>query len=178
MICRTLSRRVHGQCISDRNCVTESKMCTAKESRGHLSVRSSTRCILEANCSVAQVDLLSADSLVCVWVLFLHSDFMSVDFDPSPPLTVFRSTISSYHITVKKTLLNLMSCCLHLSTLSLWSPLLVSLSTHLEKIVYYETIKRELNKGLIYECQCDESWIWRIYMSHIHLGLYCNKWKW
>ncbi len=105
-----------------------------KESRGHLSVRSSTRFILEANCSIAQVDLFSADSLVCVLVLFLQSDFMSVDFDPSPPLTVFRSTISSYHITVKIPLLNLMSCCLHLSTLSLWSPLLVSLSTHLENV--------------------------------------------
>jgi hypothetical protein len=23
-------------------------------------------------------------------------------------------------------------------------------------VVYYETIRRELNKGLIYECRCDE----------------------
>jgi hypothetical protein len=36
-----------------RNCATQSKMCSAQESRGYLSARSSTRCIHEANCSIA-----------------------------------------------------------------------------------------------------------------------------
>jgi hypothetical protein len=27
---------------------------------------------------------------------------------------------------------------------------------HVRLVVYYETIKRELNKRLIYECRCDE----------------------
>ncbi len=27
---------------------------------------------------------------------------------------------------------------------------------HLEFVVYYETIKRDLNRRLIYECRCDE----------------------
>ena len=47
----TLSRRVSGQNNAGRNCATQSRMCSAKDSRGYLSVRSSTRCILSANCS-------------------------------------------------------------------------------------------------------------------------------
>jgi hypothetical protein len=31
-----------------------------------------------------------------------------------------------------------------------------SLATTLNPVVYYETIKRELNKRLTYECRCDE----------------------
>ena len=53
MICLTLPRRVHGQSNAGRNCATQSKMCAAKESRGYLSARSGTRCILAANCSMA-----------------------------------------------------------------------------------------------------------------------------
>ena len=53
MICRTLPRRVDGQSKAGRNCATQSKMCAAKESRGYLSARSSTRCIHAANCSIA-----------------------------------------------------------------------------------------------------------------------------
>jgi hypothetical protein len=53
MICLTLPRRVHGQSNAGRNCASQSKMCSAKESRGYLSARSSTRCILAANCSIA-----------------------------------------------------------------------------------------------------------------------------
>ena len=42
-------------------------------------------------------------------------------------------------------------------------------STHL--FVYYETIKRELNRRLIYECRCDERLKSKdevIFTSHIH----------
>jgi len=53
MICLTLPRRVDGQSKAGRNCATQSKMCAAKESRGYLSARSSTRCIHAANCSIA-----------------------------------------------------------------------------------------------------------------------------
>jgi hypothetical protein len=53
MICLTLPRRVDGQSKAGRNCATQSKMCAAKESRGYLSARSSTRCIHPANCSIA-----------------------------------------------------------------------------------------------------------------------------
>ncbi len=52
MICLTLPRWVHGQSNAGRNCATQSKMCAAKESRAYLSARSSTRCILAANCSI------------------------------------------------------------------------------------------------------------------------------
>lgn len=65
-----------------------------------------------------QVALFSTDSFVCVLILLSQSVFIPVDFDPSPPLTVFRSVISSYHITVTTPLLSLPSCCLHLYTLS------------------------------------------------------------
>ncbi len=53
MICLTLPRRVDGQSKVGRNCETQSKMCGGKESRGHLSARSSTRCIHTSNCSIA-----------------------------------------------------------------------------------------------------------------------------
>jgi hypothetical protein len=53
MVCLILPRRVHGQSNAGRNCATQSKMCAAKESRGYLSARSSTRCLLAANCSIA-----------------------------------------------------------------------------------------------------------------------------
>jgi hypothetical protein len=36
-----------------RTCATTSRMCAAKESRGSLSARSSTRCLLAANCYTA-----------------------------------------------------------------------------------------------------------------------------
>ena len=52
-ICLTLPRRLHGISSAGRNCATTSRMCAAKESRGYLSARSSTRCILAANCSIA-----------------------------------------------------------------------------------------------------------------------------
>ena len=51
-ICLTLSRRLHDISSVGRNWATTSRMCTAKESRGYLSARSKTRCILEANCSI------------------------------------------------------------------------------------------------------------------------------
>ncbi len=52
MIWLTLSRRVHVLINAGRNNTSQYKMCAAKESRGYLSVRSSTRCILAANCSI------------------------------------------------------------------------------------------------------------------------------
>jgi hypothetical protein len=53
IICLTLSRRLHRLNNAGRNCATTSRMCAAEESRGYLSARSSTRCILAANCSTA-----------------------------------------------------------------------------------------------------------------------------
>ncbi len=55
MICLTLPRRVDGHSKAGRNCATQSKTCAAKESRGYLSARSSTRCIHAANCSSSKL---------------------------------------------------------------------------------------------------------------------------
>jgi hypothetical protein len=53
MICFTLTWRVPGQSYGERNCATQSRMCAAKDTRGYLSARSSTRCILVPNYSIA-----------------------------------------------------------------------------------------------------------------------------
>ena len=53
MICLTLPRQMHGLSNAGRNCGTTSRMCAAKESRGYLSARSSTRCMHAANCCIA-----------------------------------------------------------------------------------------------------------------------------
>jgi hypothetical protein len=61
-MCFTLPRRVPGHCYAGRNCATQSRMCAAKDSRGYLSARSSTRCILAANCSIASPLGITLDS--------------------------------------------------------------------------------------------------------------------
>ena len=50
-ICLTLSRRLHDISSDGRNCATTSNMFVVEESRGFLSARPKTRCILSANCS-------------------------------------------------------------------------------------------------------------------------------
>ncbi len=50
-----------GQTKPGRNSTTQSRMCSGKDTRGYLSARSSTRCILVANCSISSPLCITLD---------------------------------------------------------------------------------------------------------------------